>query len=94
MAYAERRAVSAFAGTPRSLPQQSLDLLNGSHTPFAEANFIRTTRFCGGFSAAEPAYTFVADDKPVVVSALHHHNPSLRSLDRTLEMGGRVWSMQ
>jgi hypothetical protein len=40
-----------------------------------------------------PAYNFCADDKPVVVSALQLQNPSLRSLDRTLEMGGRVWSM-
>jgi hypothetical protein len=74
--------------------QRSRSLINGSNTQFAEANFIRTTRFRSAFNAAKPAYTFVADDKPVVVSALYNQNPSLRSLDRTLEMGGRVWSMQ
>jgi hypothetical protein len=64
------------------------------HTKFAKANDIRTTAVSQIVQHCKPAYNFRADDKPVVVSALHNQNPSLRSLDRTLEMGGRVWSMQ
>ncbi|MBP8298285.1 MAG: hypothetical protein KAX84_19405, partial [Burkholderiales bacterium] len=63
-------------------------------TNFALANAVPTTPVGSASRAAIPAYNFRADDKPVVVSALHIHNPSLRSLDRTLEVGGRVWSMQ
>jgi hypothetical protein len=63
-------------------------------TKFANANDVRTAPSGSASRAANPAYNFRADDKPVVLSALQIHNPSLRSLDRTLEMGGRVWSMQ
>jgi hypothetical protein len=62
-------------------------------TIFATANDFRTTAVSQIVQHCEPAYNFCADDKPVVVSALRNQNPSIRSLDRTLEMGGRVWSM-
>jgi len=63
-------------------------------TKFAKANDVCTTPVCSALRAAKPAYNFCADDNPVVVSVPQIQNPSLRSLDRTLEMGGRVWSMQ
>jgi hypothetical protein len=46
------------------------------NTKFAEANDVRSTPVASAFCADKPAYNFCADDKPVVVSALHlkdHH---------------------
>jgi hypothetical protein len=64
------------------------------NAPFAESDDAPAKLACGALGAVHRRILFPADGKPVVASLFHFQNPTLRSLDRTLEMGGRVWSMQ